>query len=912
VVGRPPERWRSIPWRPPFSGYPPPTGASHSRPTTNPTTSKAHEAVIDKDNLRTAPRSTSIWGSTTFIMRAVLTHLSIPLRPSTNISLRNDQEQIVFSTTNSSAATSPAPVILPVLDKIQVTNSGPSYAHDNNQVPDKASPAMPHDHIGPRDSVRPAPQRRPAPTQQDAASPPHVDSAIRTRSRHAPHRQPAQQQQEITRPEHVAGPLYVDVSRVPEELRTVKEKIRTGTSRATLQLRTVDDNLRTNTLHSMESSALQDEHIDTKVFCSLSGLSDSTSNIDTISDPTFTLPHQHHHQQPPTTTFIMPSNVQGARKTTSDAARLRRERTRQKQAATTAAMFPAAPFHKSASLTSGTKVLPPAGSGETPPTGKFNFNIHAKAFMGTMLSTGSVKRGHNDRDKTASGKKKANPPPPSSAGTPNLGPDDRGPKDDNGISTPGDGAMGDGGKTDTINTNTPGDDAKAVGGQGGLPSGRDSASKPNASTIGQEAAKRAGDGATADGRQGGLPRGRDSARGPNISINGNEATVKACDHQGSKGNADGGGVGGTNEGHEPPSSSLGNEHARRPTEPNKDGLGFDAVDQPPFSTTSTKSSPIVIDDVTDPEPATPLTQASGSGGTPTSMGSAEADQPFPPRSDRDSSPARTDSEDGEDVDYHSSHVDVDNESDDEENDDMDLNSILARNVHGAGNANRPGRLLSPSEAKKVAKQQSDAVPEEVDVYSKEELPEGCMRVDFVLSCKSSKLPAKLFDEDGVNTLLCAILHTAFPNFLVSIIDIHRVGSVSISDRNVATATIRAVLESPKGLEFEEALRDYVRHQAWKQESTYTAIGMEMPVHAPHIKILFPGCTTNNKAASFMVIGATPTIFGPSVEDCRGINKAAYEHYNPTMPVAHRCRSFREWEALTTLMTITMREETRGA
>ena len=187
-----------------------------------------------------------------------------------------------------------------------------------------------------------------------------------------------------------------------------------------------------------------------------------------------------------------------------------------------------------------------------------------------------------------------------------------------------------------------------------------------------------------------------------------------------------------------------------------------------------------------------------------------------------------------------------------------------------------------------------------------------MRVDFTLLCKSSKLPATPFDEDGVNTLLCAILHTAFPNFLVSIIDIQRVGSVSISDRNVATATIRAVLESPRGLEFEEALRDYVRHQAWKQESTYTAIGMEMPVHAPHIKILFPGCTTNNKAASFMVIGATPTIFGPSVEDCRGINKAAYEHYNPTMPVAHRCRSFREWEALTTLMTITMREETRGA
>ena len=62
------------------------------------------------------------------------------------------------------------------------------------------------------------------------------------------------------------------------------------------------------------------------------------------------------------------------------------------------------------------------------------------------------------------------------------------------------------------------------------------------------------------------------------------------------------------------------------------------------------------------------------------------------------------------MDCHSSHVDVDNDSDDDDNDDMDLNAILARNVHGAGNANRPGRLLSPSEAKKVAEPQSDADP----------------------------------------------------------------------------------------------------------------------------------------------------------------------------------------------------------
>ena len=82
----------------------------------------------------------------------------------------------------------------------------------------------------------------------------------------------------------------------------------------------------------------------------------------------------------------------------------------------------------------------------------------------------------------------------------------------------------------------------------------------------------------------------------------------------------------------------------------------------------------------------------------------------------------------------------------------------------------------------------------------------------------------------------------------------------------------------------------------------------MPVHAPHIKILYPGCTINHKTAAFIVIGATPAVFGPSVEDFRSINRAAYEHYNPTMDPALRCASFRVWEASTTLMTITMREE----
>ena len=181
---------------------------------------------------------------------------------------------------------------------------------------------------------------------------------------------------------------------------------------------------------------------------------------------------------------------------------------------------------------------------------------------------------------------------------------------------------------------------------------------------------------------------------------------------------------------------------------------------------------------------------------------------------------------------------------------------------------------------------------------------------MVFSCKTSKLPTAPFDKDGVNVLLCAIIHTAFPDYQVDIIDIQRVGNVSTSDRNVATVTIRTVLESPRGLDFEEALRDYVRHQTWKQASTYMAIGMEMPVYAPHIKILYPGCTINNKTALFIVVGATPTVSGPSVEDCSNIDRSAYEHYNPTMDVAHGCATFREWEALTTLMTITMREDIR--
>ena len=54
--------------------------------------------------------------------------------------------------------------------------------------------------------------------------------------------------------------------------------------------------------------------------------------------------------------------------------------------------------------------------------------------------------------------------------------------------------------------------------------------------------------------------------------------------------------------------------------------------------------------------------------------------------------------------------------------------------------------------------------------------------------------------------------------------------------------------------------------------------MVIPVHAPFTKIIYPGCTINHKTAVFVVMGATPALFGSSVEDCRNINRAAYKHY----------------------------------
>ena len=182
------------------------------------------------------------------------------------------------------------------------------------------------------------------------------------------------------------------------------------------------------------------------------------------------------------------------------------------------------------------------------------------------------------------------------------------------------------------------------------------------------------------------------------------------------------------------------------------------------------------------------------------------------------------------------HYEDGNDSDDDD-DRLDLSAFVHHDANKSGNAPRLGRILSPSEGKKVAEPPTVAAPEETDIYSSVELPVGCVRLDMVFSCKTKQIPPIPFDEEGVNILLCAIIHTAFAEYQAEIIDIQRIGTISTSDSNVATTTIRTILESPRGLDFEEALRDYVRHQTWKQASMYLAIGMEMSVHAPHIKIL---------------------------------------------------------------------------
>ena len=119
--------------------------------------------------------------------------------------------------------------------------------------------------------------------------------------------------------------------------------------------------------------------------------------------------------------------------------------------------------------------------------------------------------------------------------------------------------------------------------------------------------------------------------------------------------------------------------------------------------------------------------------------------------------------------------------------------------------------------------------------------------------------------------MCAIIHTAFSDYNIVIIDIQRIGTATTTNSNVATATTRAILESPRGTELEVSLHDYVHHQAWKQAATYSEIGMVMPVHALFNNIFYPGCTVNHKTAAFVVIGATPAVFGSSVEDCRNLN-----------------------------------------
>ena len=110
-------------------------------------------------------------------------------------------------------------------------------------------------------------------------------------------------------------------------------------------------------------------------------------------------------------------------------------------------------------------------------------------------------------------------------------------------------------------------------------------------------------------------------------------------------------------------------------------------------------------------------------------------------------------------------------------------------------------LLSPGEAANVAEINAVPPPKDEDTYSNIELHPGCVIIDLFFSCKTSKLPTEPFDEDGVNTLLCAITHTAFSDYGVIIIDIQRIGTFTTTNSNVAMATIRAILESPRGIEF---------------------------------------------------------------------------------------------------------------
>ena len=136
-----------------------------------------------------------------------------------------------------------------------------------------------------------------------------------------------------------------------------------------------------------------------------------------------------------------------------------------------------------------------------------------------------------------------------------------------------------------------------------------------------------------------------------------------------------------------------------------------------------------------------------------------------------------------------------------------------------------------------------------------------------------------------------------------IVDIQRVGTINIIHSSMVMATIREILESPRGLDFERALCDYVRHQEWKLTSKFLYTGMIIPVHVLFTNIIFPGHTINHKAAAFVVVGATPGLFGSLVEDCRNINRAAFMYYNETIDPAFKCDSFRSWETTTTLTPI---------
>ena len=119
-------------------------------------------------------------------------------------------------------------------------------------------------------------------------------------------------------------------------------------------------------------------------------------------------------------------------------------------------------------------------------------------------------------------------------------------------------------------------------------------------------------------------------------------------------------------------------------------------------------------------------------------------------------------------------------------DEYDLSALVYNATKVTGTTDITGmRLLFPAKEATVATKKIPPAQLTEDEYGNIWLHHGCIRINLIFLCNTSKLMSKDFDEDGVNNLLFEVIHTAFNDYEVVIVDIQHVRNVNTSPSKMA-------------------------------------------------------------------------------------------------------------------------------